>query len=359
MKKILLFLLFLIAFLALSVFLYFQFGECGVSPFGCGEFPTKGTPKTQQIKVGSGPEDMAIDTSMGYPRIIVSCTERRKDQPRIGAFYGINPTNNIAFPFKVIPADLTIHPHGVDVVTIDAVPYLYAISHDKEGEEWRHRVFRFVIQNDSLIADLEHIMEHELMNVPNDIEVLEDGSFYASNYVPSMDPTESTKAIIGMKTGSVVHYDGKGNWEIVIRDMCYPNGLWVNPERDHLWVANGGCEEVVKFKINQGKVAASASLSTKTHGVKIPIGDNLILDNEGVLWVAAHPCPLKFLDHMKDSANKSPMQIFKMDPNTLKTELAFQNNGALISAASTAIHLDNRLYISQVFDSFVLMVEEY
>lgn len=36
---------------------------------------------------------------------------------------------------------------------------------------------------------------------------------------------------------------------------------------------------------------------------------------------------------------------------------AFQNNGDLISAASTALFINNRLYISQVFDPFVLVVE--
>jgi len=64
-----------------------------------------------------------------------------------------------------------------------------------------------------------------------------------------------------------------------------------------------------------------------------------------VLWTAAHPCPLKFLDHLEDSANPSPMQVFAIDPNTLKSTMVFQNNGDLISTASTVLHFEDRLYI--------------
>jgi hypothetical protein len=311
----------------------------------------------QRIEVGSGPEDMAVDVSMGYERIIVSCDERRKDQTKIGAFYGINPQDNSAFQFKIIPTDFQLHPHGIDVVTIDSVPWLYAISHELDEGEMHHRVYRFEIKNDSLLLDKEQVMEHELMNVPNDLDVLDDGSFYASNFVPSMDPMESTKAILGMKRGSVVHYDGKGNWELALTEMCYPNGIWVDTKQDYFYVANGGCQEVAKYKITGGKIDPNSKESTKQHGLQIPIGDNLLLDNEGVLWTAAHPCPLNFLEHAEDINKKSPMQVFSIDPSTLKSQMTFQNNGELISAASTVLRLNGQLYISQVFDPFVLVVK--
>lgn len=357
MKKILKITFLFLLVLLLLLILYFQFGDCGIAPWSCGEYPTEGILQTQKISVGSGPEDMALDTSMGYPRIIVSCAERRQDQPKVGGFYGINPSDNSTFQFKIIPDDFKVHPHGIDIVTIDSIPYLYAISHDREGTNWQHRVIRFEIKRDSLIADLQNIMQDRLMNVPNDLDVLEDGSFYATNSVPNMGPNESTKAIIGIKTGSVVHYDGKGNWEIVIEEMCYPNGIWVDQKTDYLWVANGGCQEVAKYKINKGKVDSSDKVSTKSKGINIPIGDNLMLDESGKVWTVAHPCPLRFLEHAKDNTQKSPMQVFSIDPITLKTDLVLQNNGELISAASTVLPLGNRLYISQVFDPFVLVVE--
>ena len=81
-----------------------------------------------------------------------------------------------------------------------------------------------------------------------------------------------------------------------------------------------------------------------------------MMDNQGVLWTTSHPCPLKFLDHIKDSKAPSPSQVFAIDPMTLKSNLIFQTEGELISAASTVLRLEDRLYISQVLDPFVLVV---
>jgi len=357
MKRLLYALLALIVLLLLSAFLYFQLSDCGIAPWSCGDYTTQKEWATQKITVGSGPEDMAIDTSTGSTRIIVSCAERREDKPKIGQFYQINSADNSVAPMNILPQDLRIQPHGIDVVTIDSISFLYAISHDIIGPEIKHRIYRFTINKDTLLLDEKFTLENELLTGPNDIDVLEDGSFYVSNPMPSDGPNESTKAILGVKNGTVLYYNGKDKWTTALKDMCYPNGVWVNQEKNYLVVANGGCKAVERYPIENGMVVANKEASTKALGMDIPIGDNLMMDNQGVLWGTAHPCPLRFLDHLKDSNAPSPSQIFAMDPNTMKGSMVFQTNGELISAASTALRIDNRLYISQVFDPFVLVVE--
>ncbi len=359
MKNLLKGLLFFLFLLILIPVLYFHFSDCGIAPFACGDYATEGNPQTKKISLGSGPEDMGMDYSQGYPRIIVSCDDRRANFAKNGAFYQINLSSNKAAKFQIIPADFIFHPHGIDVVTIDSIPYLYAISHDPEGEKIRHRIIRFEIKKDSLLLDNQFVLEHPKLRLPNDLDVLADGSLYATNYLKDGSTFDSFITILGAKTGDVVHYDGKGNWETVVEDMCYPNGIWVNEKENYLLVANGGCKEVVRYKINNGKIDQSDRHSTKYHDVNIPIGDNLLLDNQGVLWTAAHPCPTKFLGHATDSQKHSPVQVFAMDPMTLKTSLVYQNNGEMISAASTVLQFNNRLYISQVFDPFVLVVADF
>lgn len=356
MKKLAYVLLVLILLLILLPILYFNISDCGVAPWSCGDYTPQKEWNTQRIAVEDGPEDMAIDISTGRERIIVSCSPRR-DRLKEGGFYTIDPTTNSASALEVIPRNLTIHPHGIDVVTIDSTPFLYAISHDEIEGQMRHRIFRFKIDSNTLILDEPFTLEHELMTGPNDLDVLEDGSLYVSNPLPSNDPNESTKSILGIKNGNVLHYDGKGNWEVALDKMCYPNGVWVNQESGMLVVANGGCQEVARYAMTNGKVNQSDKLSTKSHNTKIPIGDNLMMDNQGVLWTTSHPCPLKFLEHIQDSENPSPSQVFAMDPMTMKSNLVFKTNGELISAASTALRINNRLYVSQVLDPFVLVVE--
>jgi hypothetical protein len=336
--------------------LYLWISDCGVSPFRCGDYPVLSNLSTQKIAVGSGPEDFALDHSQGYPRIIVSCDERRVGQPKQSGFYGINPNTNQSFQFRIEPANLNIHPHGIDIVTIDSITYLYAISHEQNGANWRHPVYRFEIKEDRLILDENLVLEHDLMNVPNDLTVLSDGSFYATNYVPNMEEIEQTKAILGGKNGSIVYYDGKGNWEIVAKDLCFPNGIWVDEKGNYLYTANGACHEILRFEINEGALNNNNLESTIKHGQKITLGDNLMVDKAGNIWAASHPCPLDFMAHMEDGQAPSPSQIFVIDPSNLKPKVAFQNNGALISAASTALYLDGKLYISQIFEPYVLVV---
>lgn len=358
MKKILLSILGLVLFVVLAFTLYLWISDCGVSPFRCGDYPTASDVTTQTIEVGGGPEDMAIDHSLGYPRIIVSCKERRKENEEKGSFYSIDLNTHQSKQLHIEPANFEIFPHGIDIVTIDSITYLYAISHHLEGESWRHPVFRFEIQGDTLVFDESQILENELMSVPNDLDVLSDGSFYATNYVPNTNPNEVTKAVLGIKHGSIVHYDGKGNWQLAEKGLCFPNGIWIDETKDLLFVANGACHEVLRYEINEdGRLQANSKQSTAQQSEKITLGDNLLLDNEGRLWTAAHPCPLDFSAHAEDSNEKSPVQAFIIDPMTLKAAKVFQNNGELISAASTALFINQRLYISQVFDPFVLVVE--
>ena len=357
MKKLLLTLLIIFSLLSLSIFLYFQLSDCGIAPWSCGDYGSKKEWQTKKLSVGSGPEDMAIDKSTGIIRIIVSCAERRKDNPKLGVFYQINPADNAVTPMDILPANSGIMPHGIDVVTIDSIPFLYAISHEEIDGTKAHKIYRFKINQNQLLLDEKFTLEHSMLTGPNDIDVLEDGSFYVTNPMPNNNNMESTKSILGVKNGTVLHYDGRGNWTTVLKEMCYPNGIWVNQKKGYLTVANGGCQAIERFPIENGKVVASKKVSTKDLGINIPIGDNLMMDNQGVLWTAAHPCPLKFLSHAQDSEALSPSQVFAIDPNTMKSGLVFQTNGELVSAASTALRIDNRLYISQVFNPFVLVVE--
>ncbi|MEM6803538.1 MAG: hypothetical protein AAF696_19175, partial [Bacteroidota bacterium] len=240
MKRILTYIAAAIIILLLSSISYFELGDCGIAPWDCGDYPTQEDWKTQKIKVMDGPEDMAIDTSTGISRIIVSCSARRGNKSANGNFVQIDTHTNESKALTVLPAGLNIHPHGIDVVTIDETPYLYAITHDSIAGDLAHRILRFEIKGDSLYLDELNEMKHPLLTGPNDLDVLEDGSLYVSNPMPTNGSSESTKAILGMKTGNVLHFDGKQSWSVVVEDLCYPNGVWVDQKNDRLLLANGG-----------------------------------------------------------------------------------------------------------------------
>jgi len=338
--------------------LYFWLNPCTVFPFRSGDYAAKPNISYTKIKVGGGPEDMAMDYSTGQARIIVSCAERRKERKEFGGFYIVNPTTKLSQEMIILPDNFEIHPHGIDIVEMNGAYYLYAISHhDNEGQP-TDSIFVFQILGDSLILESDRTIYHPKIKVPNDLDVLSDGSFYASNFIPHNGPYETIKANLGMKTGSVVYCDASGQCDYAIKNLGLPNGVFVDEAQNLLYVMNGTCHEVIRYKINDGQVDESSKTSSKMYGEKVTIGDNLLMGTDGQLWTTAHPSPLDFLSHSKESNAFSPSQVFSIDPETLNVQKKFQNEGEIISAASTALYFDNRLFVSQVFEPFIIVIEE-
>jgi hypothetical protein len=82
----------------------------------------------------------------------------------------------------------------------------------------------------------------------------------------------------------------------------------------------------------------------KVHGA-----DNLRFDGPDLL-VACHLRFLDFLKHMKDSTHYSPTTVYRIDPVTKKTSVAYYDSGKQISAGSTGLIYGGYLYASGVFD---------
>ena len=106
MKKRLSYFAVAILILILIPISYFEFSDCGIAPWDCGEYPTQQDWNSQKIRVMDGPEDMAIDTSIGSTRIIVSCSARRGDKSASGGFVQINTNTNVAKALTIVPEGL-------------------------------------------------------------------------------------------------------------------------------------------------------------------------------------------------------------------------------------------------------------
>jgi hypothetical protein len=84
--------------------------------------------------------------------------------------------------------------------------------------------------------------------------------------------------------------------------------------------------------------------------------DNIrIIDRE--LYLSGHVKPFKFISHVKSSDNLSPVEVWRVNPETEEITSLFYTDGSLISAGSTAIVMNGKLYICQVFDPFILELE--
>ena len=82
-------------------------------------------------------------------------------------------------------------------------------------------------------------------------------------------------------------------------------------------------------------------------------GPDNIIKNEYGFYTAIHPSNYLFLRHVSNPKNLSPTQVFKIT-NSRDTKLIYSNVGDEISAGSTGLVYKNTLFISQVFEDFVL-----
>lgn len=312
----------------------------------CSSIPETGSFETKKIITGFGPEDIILDTITfeNNPRLLVSCDTRRETDSITNGIYWINLKTDSVFEFKRLnePGDLVFHPHGFSMVVIDSVPRLFVISHDDVNNE--HPVIRYKILDKSLI--FEFIYKSDLFISPNDIFALTDGSFFLTNDAGKRH--SFLEQALKLKRSSVVYFPVDQNPYFIDHKLSYANGIYFDDP--YLYISTVRQNTIFKFTIKGGQAIEKESIS------EVIGGDNITKYKDKFI-VAAHLNSLAFLRHRKNTENPSPSVIYQFDSQTGEKEVLFSDDGKLISAASTAIRYGDYLYISQVFDNFVLKVK--
>lgn len=133
----------------------------------------------------------------------------------------------------------------------------------------------------------------------------------------------------------------------MVLDLGYPAGI--NRIGERLFVGDAILHRIHVFKISR------KGLLPDTEFKNLRGNDNLRI-HDGQLIVPGHIKPFRFIQHAKDPEKLSPVEVFKVDPQTGKSTTLYYTDGSAISAGSTALIYENHLYICQVFDPFVLKV---
>ncbi len=384
---------------AANVLFLLFLGSCGSQPLG-EDWPT------HKIAVGAGPEDLLLDTFSGPPRLLVSCDARRKNEPPAAGIWALDLTTKTAKELPRIgePEYLIFHPHGIDLrepgpqprsgVSSDAPqgsdasstrllsdagntfapdstgdgnsaevaglarPVLYVISHDDDRNI--HSVLAYLVFPDHL--EYLRSWTDPLLNSPNAVCALADGSLLVTN--DSGKRGNSLEALLKRKKSTVVAWSAKtGRWGVAAGELAYANGITSRGEG--VYVATTRQNRIFQYQWDGEKLFGQRELAT-VHGA-----DNLRWDEDDLL-VAGHPNILAFVRHASSAKRKSPVQVWPVKPtvagegaesNSFGAQpinhpavLIYATDGKPISAAATALTYQGKLYLSQVFDSFVLEV---
>jgi hypothetical protein len=82
--------------------------------------------------------------------------------------------------------------------------------------------------------------------------------------------------------------------------------------------------------------------------------DSINVRDNGHFLIPAYPSIPSFLLYWQLTGKRSPTKVYDVDPQTGQGSVIFSDNGKTISAISTALTIKDQLYLSQVFDAFLL-----
>lgn len=308
---------------------------------GCKALPPQTQVQCERIMVGDGPEDMVIDDLSSEPRLLISCNDRRNTDPQFGeivAYYPVRRTVD-TLPRREEPEGLVFNPHGIDIEQLGQQFYLFVISHDDKSD--KHTVIKYVITDKALYW--VHTYESPHFRSPNALTVLEDGSFFVSNDRYNRD--SRMEMILGKKKSTVVHCTAEGECTIAAEEIAMANGMGVIG--DQLYLAATRDNKLFRYRIDGPKLVDRKVIA------EVVGPDNIRFDESSILL----PCHLRgmaFVRHAKKAKKNSPSVVYRIRDGQ-EPEVVFSDREGLINASSTALVYEGKMYISQVFEPWIVV----
>jgi hypothetical protein len=313
-----------------------------------------------KIDVGPGPEDIVLDTfSAPYPRILASCLQRRKGKDFYAEICDVNLNDD---SFKILkrvnePQGMIFRPHGFDLVkSSKGEILLYCISHNEEKKE--HSIIIYTVFVDHL--QFKEKLDSPLLVSPNDVTANCDGEIFVTNDARKRGSV--MESLLKLKTSNVVCYHPENQqWVIVADKFSYANGIAINHcPSDYMILSTVRSNKLYMIKYlrnalnkNHDTQDDKASYSIKTIA-KLKGLDNITFIKDDEILVTAHLNQVAFLKHYKDPKNISPSVVYRVNIKTGEYKAIYSNDGSAISGSSTALYYNGKLYLSQVFEPFLL-----
>ena len=304
-----------------------------------------------------GPEDIAVDQERGLA--FVSALDWRAfirgDKGVRGGIYVIDlkaPDEKwtLAPVTPNEPADFK--PHGLSLyVGADGKRRLFVVNHAAAG----NAVEIFDVGQDGALTHVKSITSPLLVS-PIDVVAVGPDSFYATNDHGSTGLNSKLSDLLLLRNANIVYYDG--NSMRVAGDMLlFPNGINISADGKTLYVAEtlGAALHVYT------RDPATGDLTPRDYA-RLGTGlDNIDVEPDGSLLIAAHPNMIAFLRHASDPKKLSPSQVVRIEPGKDgggKAGTIYLNLGKQLSGSSVAAGYGDLMLIGNVFEPKILVCKQ-
>ncbi len=298
-----------------------------------------------------GAEDIMISETDSFA--LISATKRMILPPNAEEKGGLFLIDLRTDDFEPIPLTTSFNqpfaPHGISFFKKDSTYQVMAINHTLEG----HSIEAFELYDQQLVH--QKTLKHPSMIQPNDLVMLDENRFYFTN---DHGYTEGLGKLVeeygGLAVSNVVYFDGQ-NYQEVAKGIAYANGINIDRKRNLLYVASPRYFLVKVYTRNQ-----DGSLSFIED---IPCGtgvDNIEFDQEGNLWIGAHPNLLRFAAYAKGQKETTPSEIIKIayrGTGDYTVEKVYVEEGVEMSGSTVAAIFGNLIFVGNVMDDEFLILE--
>lgn len=304
------------------------------------------------VEAPVGPEDLVmLPDARGA---IVSAQDRRHPTDPGALWYYDLTARPGQFTKLETPANLPLHPGGISLFRGgDGQIFLQVINHRSEDH---NTVEIFTLHDDGNGRQILHhrgSVSSTLFIHPNGIAAVGPEAFYLTNDRGSgprwMHMVEN---LLQLSRSTVVYYDGRGV-RIVAKDIAFANGIDVTADGGTVLVGSTLWRELLAYTRDPG-----SGMLLRSGTLPLPGGpDNIHRDAAGNLWVAAHPNAFAFIGHAISGDKQSPSMILRLGRGSnglLQVQQAFGDPGSLVSGASAAMQINNRLLIGATFQPKLL-----
>ncbi len=248
-------------------------------------------------------------------------------------------------------------PHGIFLLQRPDTPArLFAVSHPPDGT---HAVV-IAEQGSSGQFFPEEPVRDPLFVHPNAVAAVGPRQFYVANDSGAASGFErASEVLLRRGLGTVVYYDGDSA-RVVERGVKFAAGIALSPDTSRLYLAETLAKQLRIYR--RDPVTGDIELDET-----VPLGtapDNLNVDQDGVVWIAAHPKLLAFRAHVKEPAKRAPAQVLRFDPrgpkpaegeNDTRVTQVYLDAGEKLSAATVAAAWRDQFLLGGLLDHKVFI----
>lgn len=252
------------------------------------------------------------------------------------------------------PPDTAVaSPHGLGShVAEDGVEYLYVVNHGG-----RESVEVFEVDPAARDAALTWVGCSILPDgsFGNGVAADPDGAgFYVTDFLDPADmENEFERAFAGDPTGAVLHWTPDTGWnQVPGSQMSTPNGIAVSADGASLYVASWGGREMVELDAATGERLKSTPIDL--------MPDNLRYTGDGRILVTGQVIDDfdTFLGYeFGDLEPEERYDVYALSPETFTLELVARGNVPGFGNPTTALEIDDRIFVGSVAGDKILQLD--